>query len=249
LDPAVSDQEPTVTYQIDRSRANLLPGTAIAAILASILLILALHVLKPDYDPAWRFLSEYSIGDFGLVMQTAFIAMALACLALAASLWRNSLTWTAKFGLVLHWAVGLSLVGAAIFVGDPVTAEPSQLTTHGMMHAICASLGIPAVPVAALTVVYGMTMRGTSDRKRLSIAAFAVVLGVISMFIYIAILMSGGAKIGPADYTGWANRIVVAAFDWWWISAAVFAIRLNRGEAVAKIRSSRVAAAKTVSFR
>lgn len=237
-----------MTHRLEQGRAILWPATAIAAILASILLILVLHVLKPDYDPAWRFLSEYSIGEFGFVMQAAFVAMAMACSAVAASLWRHASTLPAKAGLVLHWAVGLSLVGAAIFVGDPVTAEPSQLTSHGMVHGICASVGIPAVPVAALAVAYGMTMRGTLDRKRLSIAAFAVVIGVVSMFIYIAILMSGGGKIGPSDYTGWANRIVVAAFDWWWISAAVFAIRLNRREAVAKVRSRRRVAAKTAGF-
>jgi Protein of unknown function (DUF998) len=241
--------EQSVTYHIDRDRANLLPRTAIVAILLSILLILALHFLKPDYHPAWRFLSEYSIGEFGFVMQAAFIAMALASSAVAASLWRNSLTWTAKFGLVLHWVVALSLVGAAIFTGDPVTAEPSQLTSHGMMHAICGSIGIPGVPIAALAVVYGMTMPGTPDRTRLQIAAFAVVFCVVSMFVYITTLMSGGGKIGPADYVGWANRIMVAAFDWWWISAAAFAIRLNRGEAVAKIRGSRLSAAKVLPGR
>lgn len=219
-----------MTHRIDRDRTNLWPGIAIVAISVSILLILALHVLKPDYQPAWRFLSEYSIGDFGFVMQAAFMAMAVASCAVAAALWRHASTWTAKSGLVLHWAVGLSLVGAAIFTGDPVTAEPSQLTSHGMMHAIFASIGIPAVPVAALAVVYGMTVRGTPDRNKLLMPAFAVVLGVVSMFVYITLLMSGGGKIGPADYTGWANRIVVAAFDWWWIAAAVLAIRLNRGE-------------------
>lgn len=195
------------------------------------MLILALHVLKPDYDPAWRFLSEYSIGEFGFVMQAAFIAMALACWAVAASLWRNASTWTLKAGLVVHCAVGFSLVGAAIFVGDPVTAEPSQLTSHGMVHGICFDRDSRGA---------GRRARGSlwHDHARHAGSQAAFDRGVrggcrrCSMFIYIAVLMSGGAKIGPADYTGWANRIVVAAFDWWWISAAVFAIRLNRGQAV-----------------
>lgn len=233
--PLVSNRSLTTMEQqvihLDRDKSDLLPDTAIGAVFVSILLIFALHFLKPDYDPSWRFISEYSIGDFGFVMQAAFIAMAWASLATAASLWHSSLTWIAKIGLILHGAVGLSLVGAALFVADPVTAEPSQMTSHGMMHAIFATIGIPGVPVAALAVVYGMTSPGTSDRKWLQIPAFAVVLSVVTMFIYMTSLMAGGGKIGPADYTGWANRIAVVAFDWWWISAAVYAIKLNGGGA------------------
>jgi hypothetical protein len=228
--------EQQVIHRLDRDKSDFLPNTAIGAVFVSILLIFALHFLKPDYDPAWRFVSEYSIGDFGFVMQAAFIAMAWASLATAVSLWDRSLTWVAKIGLILHGAVGLSLVGAALFVADPVTAEPSQLTSHGMMHAIFATIGIPGAPVAALAVAYGMTSPGTSERKWLQIPAFAVVLSVVLMFIYMTSLMAGGAKIGPTDYTGWANRIAVAAFDWWWISAAGYAIGLNRGGATVPAR-------------
>jgi hypothetical protein len=230
-----------MTYQLNvtaglRGTSYMLPWAAVAATFASIFLIAALHLLKPDYDPAWRFLSEYSIGDYGFVMQLAFFAMAVASLAVAASLWHHAYTVTAKIGLALHAVIGLSLVGAALFVADPVTAQPSQMTSHGMIHSIFALLGIPGMPIGALAVLYGMTIRGTPDRGKLRMPAWAMLLSVVIMIVYMNFLMAGGAKIGPADYVGWANRIVVAAYDWWWISAALYAIRLNGGNATAKTK-------------
>jgi hypothetical protein len=38
-----------------------------------LVLIAVLHILKPEYDPSWRMISEYAIGRFGWVMQLAFV--------------------------------------------------------------------------------------------------------------------------------------------------------------------------------
>ena len=65
--------------------------SAIRVILASAILFLvllaALLVLKPEIDPAWRFISEYSIGRHGWMMTLAFLAMAACCVATVIALW------------------------------------------------------------------------------------------------------------------------------------------------------------------
>src|SRR6185369_7523452 len=44
--------------------------------LAVALIILALHAIKPEYQPAWRFISEYAIGPYGWLMKLAFLVWA-----------------------------------------------------------------------------------------------------------------------------------------------------------------------------
>jgi hypothetical protein len=34
------------------------------AAVAFLVLLAILHIIKPDYDPSWRFISEYLIGDY-----------------------------------------------------------------------------------------------------------------------------------------------------------------------------------------
>jgi hypothetical protein len=43
-----------------------------------------LHVLRPDYAPSHRFLSEYALGAYGLVMTSVFLTLGLATLVLTA---------------------------------------------------------------------------------------------------------------------------------------------------------------------
>jgi hypothetical protein len=63
----------------DRPVTRLECAAAYAAIAAGALfgiLLLGLHVLEPEYDPTWRFLSEYALGRFGWLMTAAFLAIA-----------------------------------------------------------------------------------------------------------------------------------------------------------------------------
>ena len=47
---------------------------ALGAGLGFALLLVLLHVLRPDLDPSWRFISEYAIGNFGYLMIIAFLS-------------------------------------------------------------------------------------------------------------------------------------------------------------------------------
>jgi len=66
------------------SFTNLLPHTrpvkqaariasiAIVGISYFLTTVIALHFLRPDYDPASRFVSEYAVGSYGFLMTSAF---------------------------------------------------------------------------------------------------------------------------------------------------------------------------------
>ena len=41
-----------------------------------VLLLGSLHLLEPEFNSSWRFLSEYELGKFGWLMRLAFLALA-----------------------------------------------------------------------------------------------------------------------------------------------------------------------------
>ena len=53
-----------------------------AAAVTFLVLLAALHLIKPELDPSWRMVSEYEIGRYGWVMMLVFLSLALSCVAL-----------------------------------------------------------------------------------------------------------------------------------------------------------------------
>ncbi len=49
-----------------------------AASAAFLALLAALHLLRPELDPSWRFISEYELGAHGWLMRLAFLSLALS---------------------------------------------------------------------------------------------------------------------------------------------------------------------------
>ena len=67
--------------------------------------IVLLHVFRTDFDPGYRYLSEYARGPYGALMTSTFFALSTGSLALSLGLWRSSsaswpLTGSGKWALV-----------------------------------------------------------------------------------------------------------------------------------------------------
>ena len=59
---------------------------AIAASISAFVFLLSLHVLSPEFSPAWRMISEYANGQYGWVLSLMFAAYGLSTLALATAI-------------------------------------------------------------------------------------------------------------------------------------------------------------------
>src|SRR4029077_17654509 len=51
-----------------------------------VIVLIVLHILEPEFDPRFRFMSEYALGNYGWLMTTIFFALGLAPLAAALGL-------------------------------------------------------------------------------------------------------------------------------------------------------------------
>lgn len=103
---------------------------------------------RADYDPMRYPISSLSIGTFGWIQITTFIITGLLFLAFGIEL-RQILRQPSGsvWGPVLIMLLGIGLIGAGIFVTDPLNGYPAGTpilptarTTHGILHDI---FGIP----------------------------------------------------------------------------------------------------------
>jgi hypothetical membrane protein len=94
----------------------------------SLLLIAALHALKPEFDPAWRFLSEYANGRFGWAMRLSFFSMAISCASLFLAVRGDVKTLAGNIGLAFLLAASVGLTMAGMFAMDLITTPPDQVT-------------------------------------------------------------------------------------------------------------------------
>jgi hypothetical membrane protein len=98
----------------------------------------ALHILEPEYDPRFRFMSEYVWGAYGWLMTTTFFVLGLAAFAVAAGLrdvHQSSRSARIGFGLLTVGALFVCLAG---------------VFKEFIPHAAASAVAIPSIVMAAL---------------------------------------------------------------------------------------------------
>src|SRR5262245_45942138 len=154
--------------------------------LAALFLVLlaVLHILKPEYDPSWRMVSEYEIGRFGWAMQLAFFSLATASVSAIAAVWSQAKSIIGYVGLVLLLVAATGIIIGGIFPSDPITTDPEALSARGKMHILGAQLGIPSIPMAMTLVSGALTRRNlawTAVRRWLWLTVGLVWLSFVAL--------------------------------------------------------------------
>ena len=213
---------------ISLTAARLCYGTAIGFLL----LLALLHVLEPEFEPSWRFVSEYSNGSYGWVMKLAFYTLAICCFSFVKAIARQSHSPGGRIGLILLIIGGFALIAAGIFDIDPITASKEQLTPHGNGHALAAMVGNTVLPLSSLLISLSLLGRNPgwySAKKTVRWSVFLIWASLVSMFavLFISLGKTGG-KFGPAVPIGWPNRLLLVAYCAWFLVMSRHAIRSYR---------------------
>lgn len=199
----------------------------------TVLLLVALHILSPEFDPAWRMVSEYANGSYSWVLSLFFAMWGASSFALAYSLRSKIATRGGKIGLVLLILAGLGQILAAIFdINHP-------------LHNLVGNVAIPSFAAAALLIGKSLTKNAlwASVKKplmRLShLVWVSVVLLVVSFVILITTYMNSGGDTsagtaitelpdGVVAFVGWTNRVLVVIFAVWTAAVAWWSLRLKQ---------------------
>jgi hypothetical protein len=195
-------------------------------------LIALLHALEPQYDPSWRFVSEYAVGPFGWMMQLAFAAMAASFGALSVSLRGEVNSQLGKLGIAILFIAAAGCAIAGIFPIDPISPAPVEPSLSGSLHGLGSTLGIPALPVAAMLITYSLTQLPDwqSSRLRLRLLANSTWISFFAMFLLMAAWLSANhGQFGPEVPLGWLNRIVIITYLAWTMLTAATAAGIAQG--------------------
>jgi uncharacterized protein DUF998 len=208
---------------------------AIAASAAALLLLASLHLLSPEFDPAWRMVSEYANGQYGWVLSLMFIIWAISSWSLAFAIWPQIGTRAGKIGLVFLIAAGIGEGMASVFdINHP-------------LHGLAAMIGIGSLPVAALLISMslGRIQGWAAAKKALLWTANLTWISILLLAATFAILivtytqaggdMTTGAEVtvlppGVIAFVGWANRLLIVVYCVWVMTVAWQAIKLRRQE-------------------
>ncbi len=123
--------------------------------------VLIQMLMRPGFDIRRHAVSQLSLGDLGWIQVTNFIVAGLLMVACAVGMRRalhggRAGTWGPL--LVALW--GLGLVGAGLFVADPMNGfppgtpnVPGHLSGHGALHLLSSSVAFLSL-IAASGVVF-----------------------------------------------------------------------------------------------
>jgi hypothetical protein len=182
-------------------------------------LVALLHRLEPEFDPSWRMLSEYSLGQYGALMRVAFLAAGAGVIAVAVALSKSA--WPACLLLAL---VASGPLGAAFIDTDPITTPRAQLSRKSNIHAALGSLFILGFPLAA--AVAGISAAGDPAVGAVLAWASAVPWIALAWYLGTSLRHARPDAVGaPEVRIGWPNRVSMLAYLGWVALAALTTLR------------------------
>ncbi len=200
------------------AKITLVSGTLFAV------LLLALHLLEPEFDPAWRFISEYALGRFGWIMNLAFVALATSLGACAVAVSAQVRTWYGYTGLA---GLGLAAMGtllAAIFNTDPITTSHDAMSLSGSLHVVGASLDY--TPVAALLLSFALARHQVWRPRRPHL--FLTALLTVAATVGFILTLPADGVFGPGLISGLTGRAMVLSYLGWLFVVASHVLTLHK---------------------
>jgi hypothetical protein len=219
-------QKTRTLKSMDRPTSTQAAWLALSLTIVTVVLLAALHLASPEFDPSWRMVSEYALGRHPWLLSLMFLCWGLGTWALAAAIRPYLADRAGRAGLVFLVLAGLGEIMAAVF-------DINQDLGHG----IAGLLGLGGLPIAAVLVTRALPRDGSwaSSRKPLTGLAILTWLAVASLIatlilMTIQVVQAYGGRlpdVAPATLppgvfrlVGWADRLIVVANCLWVFAVA-----------------------------
>lgn len=223
---------PSSNYPPASKTSSTAAGLSIASTSLALICLISLHVLSPEFDPSWRMVSEYALGNYSWVLSTMFLSWAIGTWSLAYALKREVKTTGGKIGLAFLVLAGIGEAMAAAF------------DVRHSLHGLAAMIGMPSLPVAAVLTSISLVKNPTwaPAKKRIMLTAHFTWISILVMTIAVMLLFDGFSKAGidlssgkapatlPANVialAGWANRLMILCYCVWVITVATHQRKLG----------------------
>lgn len=174
--------------------------------------IVALHFIKPEFDPRIRMISEYARAPHGWIMQLAFFSVAVSCWALAAAIW----AYLPPFDPALLAICGVGFAGAGAFITDPVNQNTH--TRSGVLHLVFSFIVIPLFPIMGSIVSSDLIGRAAWSPIQPWLTALSILTWAGLICFIGTPLFAGQHARTPIGYF---QRFMVFTYSIWLIAVGV----------------------------
>jgi hypothetical membrane protein len=190
-------------------------GAARARIARRILLIcavyylvaaIALQLLKPEFDPRVRFMSEYVFGPYGWLMTTTFFVLGLGVLAVVEGLRGvHDSSPSARVGLGLLTVVAVAVCLAGVFKA-------------GIPHLAAGAVAFPGIVMA--TLLLSVSFRQAPAWQAIHVASVSLALGMLAALV---------PMVADVGVPGLLQRAFLFLFLVWLSVVAQQLVRASKG--------------------
>ena len=212
--------KPVSDIEANAARISITAGVFFALLLGS------LHLLEPEFDPTWRFISEYSLGKFGWMMSLAFVSIAISLASIGVAIFSRVRNIVGYIGLVILVLAVVGLLLAAFFTTDPIFTKQENMTPSGQMHVLGASLDYSPLAFLLLSFSLARHMDWASVKKWLF---FTAILSIALTIGFIFTIPMDGV-FGPGVYTGLVGRFLMLSYLGWLVIAALQVLKLKNNK-------------------
>jgi Protein of unknown function (DUF998) len=200
---------------------EIMAKLSLASGLLSLLCLLALHFVSPEFQPSWRMVSEYALGKNKGLLTAFFLLWGLSSILLSVVLWKNVGGVWASLGVVLLFVSGIGAIMGGLF------------DVNHKWHGLAFAFGVPTPIVGSLLIAYHLVKLEGWSAHRMSIllSTHAVWFSCVLMAVSMAVMFSGfkaaGIAVGPdaappkevppgvIALGGYANRFLVFCYQFW----------------------------------
>ncbi len=193
-----------------------------------VVVVLAMHIVEPEFDPLRAPLSAYVLGAYGSWMTTTYFAAGAAVITLGYEVWSalpRTIRSTTAFACYVFTA--LSVIVQGIF---PIDYPPPPHSLAGVVHAIAGISYLPLLPTAVL--LFSLALR--EYRHWQGAMAFVVVVLALCMLVMSALVPLGIAYPGLFGLPGLTQRLSISLHTVWVVMVVALMLRArDAGQPVA----------------
>ena len=148
-----------------------------------VVIIIAMHKLRPDYHPRSRYISEYAVGEYGQLAASSLVFYGLAILGINLCL-HTILPDRAQsnIGLTLIAIWGVSVVITGFFDTD---LKAEKMSLHGTVHVIASNTGVAASALGLTFLSFSFTLNDSTQ----SIAFITQTIAVVAIILAVLLLL------------------------------------------------------------
>lgn len=204
----------------DAELRRRLGQAAVVSVIYFVVVIIALHGLRPEVDPVAAVTSEYAVGPYGWLMTSAYFVFSGALLALGIGLAR-ALSRRAREtpGIALLFLAALGTAVAGLAPVDVGAARP--ITTQGWIHRMAAIVAFASMTGGPLLLVRWFR-RDPGWRDLAWLGAVSGTVGLAGLTGIQLVLLERGLA-------GFAQRVVLVLVAAWMLACAYRLQQNSRG--------------------